>query len=122
MHTDPYFARALLVLGAALSAGCALLPGKQTETPEATLPTWIGRVVMVDTAHRFALVETSLPPRLEPDARLLAFRERRVTAALAVTPENRQPYLAVQILSGMPVSGDTVALDESRPTEDVPTE
>ena len=114
--------RALLVLGVALCTGCGLLPKKQPEAPEATLPTWIGRVVMVDAAHRFALVETSLPPRLEPDARLLAFRDRRVTAELAVTPENRPPYLAVNILSGMPASGDTVALDESRPVEDLPPE
>jgi hypothetical protein len=116
------FLRALLILGTALCAGCGLLPKKQPDAPEATLPTWIGRVVMVDAAHRFALVETSLPPRLEPDARLLAFRDRRVTAGLAVTPENRPPYLAVSILSGMPASGDTVALDESRPAEDLPPE
>ena len=116
------FPRAFLVMAAALAAGCGLLPKKPPEAPEATLPTWIGRVVMVDAAHRFALVETSLPPRLEPDARLLAFRDRRVTAGLAVTPENRPPYLAVNILSGMPASGDTVALDESRPLEDLPPE
>jgi hypothetical protein len=116
------FLRALLILCAALTAGCGLLPKKQPEAPEATLPTWIGRVVMVDTTHRFALVETSLPPRLEPDARLLAFRDGRVTAGLAVTPENRPPYLAVTIVSGMPASGDTVALDESRPAEDLPPE
>jgi hypothetical protein len=82
------------------------------------LPTWIGRVVMVDEAHRFALIETSLPPKLEPDARLLAFRDRRVTADLAVTPENRPPYLAVTIVRGMPAAGDTVALDESQPGPD----
>ena len=116
------FLRALLILGTALCAGCGLLPNKQPDAPEATLPTWIGRVVMVDAAHRFALIESSLPPRLEPDARLLAFRDRRVTAGLAVTPENRPPYLAVSILSGMPASGDTVALDESRPAEDLPPE
>lgn len=114
--------RAFLVMAAALIAGCGLLPRKPPEAPGATLPTWIGRVVMVDAAHRFALVETSLPPRLEPEASLLAFRERRVTATLAVTPENRPPYLAVSILSGMPASGDTVALDESRPLEDITPE
>jgi hypothetical protein len=116
------FPRAFLVMAAALTAGCGLLPKKAPEAPEATLPTWIGRIVMVDAAHRFALVETSLPPRLEPDARLLAFRERRVTSTLAVTAENRPPYLAVNILSGMPASGDTVALAESRPAEDLPPE
>ena len=114
--------RALLILGAALLAGCGLLPKKQPDAPEAVLPTWVGRIVMVDALHRFALVETSLPPRLEPDARLLAFRDRRVTAQLAATPEIRPPYLAVSIIDGMPGSGDTVALDESRPVEDLPPE
>lgn len=114
--------RALLLASAALAAGCGLFPKKPPEAPEATLPTWIGRVVMVDAAHRFALVETSLPPRLAPDARLLAFRESRVTATLTVTPENRPPYLAVTISEGMPATGDTVALDESRPAEDVAPE
>jgi hypothetical protein len=117
-----FLSRALLATAVALTAGCGLLPRKPSEAPEATLPTWIGRVVMVDAAHRFALVETSLPPRLEPDARLLAFRERRVTATLSVTPENRPPYLAVTIVDGLPASGDTVALDESHPADAVTPE
>lgn len=116
------FLRTLALASATLLAGCGLLFKKQPDAQEATLPTWIGRVVMVDATHRFALVETSLPPRLEPDARLMAFRDRRVSATLAVTPEKRPPYLAVNILSGMPAMGDTVALDESRPAEDLPPE
>lgn len=112
--------RAFLLLAAMMAAGCGMLFKKEPEAPEATLPTWIGRVVMVDAAHRFALVETSLPPRLDPDDRLLAFRAGRVAATLAVTPENRPPYLAVAIVDGMPASGDNVALDESRPMEGEP--
>lgn len=114
--------RALVIVSAVLLAGCGLFFKKPPDAQEATLPTWIGRVVMVDATHRFALVETSLPPRLAAEARLLAFRDRRVTADLAVTPEKRPPYLAVNILSGMPAMGDTVALDESRPAEDLPPE
>lgn len=116
------FLRALAIIAAVLLPACGLFFKKPPDAPEATLPTWIGRVVMVDGAHRFALVETSLPPRLEPDTRLLAFRDRRVTADLTVTPENRPPYLAVAIASGMPAVGDTVALDESRPDGDLPPE
>jgi hypothetical protein len=52
----------------------------------------------------------------------LAFRDRRVSATLAVTPEKRPPYLAVNIIDGMPAGGDTVALDESRAAEDLPPE
>jgi hypothetical protein len=116
------FLRTIAIASAAWLAGCGLLFKKPPAAPEATLPTWIGRVVMVDAAHRFALLETTLSAGLEPDARLLAFRDRRVTAGLAVTPESRPPYLAVAIVSGMPAAGDTVALDESRPDEDLAPE
>ena len=116
------FHRAIAIAAAVLLAGCGLFFKKPPGAPEATLPTWIGRVVMVDEAHRFALVETSLPPKLEPDARLLAFRDRRVTADLVVTPEKRPPYLAVTIVRGMPGTGDTVALDESQSDGDLLSE
>jgi hypothetical protein len=48
-----------LLLGAALCgvSGCAHFGPKKPEVPEATLPTWLGRVVMVDTLHRFVLVD-----------------------------------------------------------------
>ena len=103
-------------------AGCGLLGKKQPGAPAATLPTWLGRVVMVDTTHRFVLIDTGMPARLEGEARLLAFRDRRVTAVLEPTAESRAPYVAATILEGTPAGGDTVALDESREPELPPTE
>ncbi|MBJ7258005.1 MAG: hypothetical protein JHD33_00585 [Chthoniobacterales bacterium] len=113
-----------------LLASCSLLPKwgdgwfglvkKKPEAPEATLPTWIGRVVMVDAGNKFALVDTGAPMRLAPGRKLLAFREKQRTALLETTAETRPPFLAVQLLEGVPAMGDQVALDESRPPEAMP--
>ena len=88
--------------------------------PEATLPTWIGRVVMVDAEHRFALVDTGAPLSLTAGQKMIAFRDRQRTSSLVLTPENRPPFLAVEISDGTPALGDQVALDESRPPEALP--
>ena len=111
-----------LVCVAAGLAGCGLLGKKQPDTPEATLPTWVGRIVMVDTTHRFVLIDAGAPALLEEQARLLAFRDRRVTAVLEPTAESRPPYVAANIVEGAPASGDMVALDESREPESPLTE
>jgi len=95
---------------------------KKPEAPEATLPAWIGRVVMVDGENKFALVDTGAPLRLPPGKKLLAFREKQRTALLETTDETRPPFLAVQIVEGMPSLQDQVAVDESRPPEALPAD
>lgn len=108
----------ILLAGAVgLLPACGWLGKKEDGPPEATLPAWIGRIVMVDAGHHFVLVEGSLLPGAAPGAGLLAFREGRRTAVLRLTAENRPPYLAAVIAEGLPAIGDTVALDESRPPE-----
>ena len=114
--------------------GCGLLPKfgggwnwfglvkKKPEAPEATLPTWIGRVVMVDAENKFALVDTGAPIRLPAGKKLLAFRDKQRTALLETTAETRPPFLAVQFAEGAPAIGDQVALDESRPPEALPAD
>ena len=115
--------------------GCGLLPKtpkwaegwfglvkKKPEAPEATLPSWLGRVVMVDVENHFALVDTGAPLRLPPGQKLLAFRDKQRTAVLETTSENRPPFLAVNFLDGMPAVDDQVAVDESRPPQAVPAD
>ena len=115
--------------------GCAWLPKlphwggswfglvkKKPEAPEATLPAWIGRVVMVDADNRFALVDTGVPMHLPPGKRLLAFRDKQRTAVLETTGEMRPPFLAVQIIEDLPAIDDQVALDESRSPQAVPAD
>jgi hypothetical protein len=117
------FPTVMLVSAAFAVAGCSLLGKKEKEeAPEATLPTWLGLVVMVDPAHRFALVDTGGPVRLDPGSRVLAFRDQRRTASLVVTPESKPPFLALEIADGMPATGDQVALDESLPPRAEPLE
>jgi len=106
---------ALLVV-ASLLAGCGFFEKKAEDIPGATLPMRVGRVVMVDAGHRFVLLETGSAMRLAPGAGLLARRQRQTVATLEVTAESRPPYVAADILEGMPAVGDSVFLDESLPT------
>lgn len=124
--------RSVLVLLAVLLAtpGCSWVPKwgggwfglvkTKPAAPEATLPTWVGRVVMVDAENRFALVDTGAPLKLPPGHKLLAFRDQRRTALLETTGEIRPPFLAVQMLEGMPALNDQVAMDESYPPGAIP--
>lgn len=102
---------ALLLAG----PGCALFGPKEPEVPEATLPAWIGRVVMVDTIHRFVLVDTGVGMKLDAGSAVLTLRDKRRTGLLRVTDEVRPPYVALQIVAGTPALGDQAAVDESRP-------
>ena len=115
-------------------SGCGLLPRfgegwnwfglvkKKPEAPEATLPAWLGRVVMVDAENKFALVDTGAPMRLPPGKKLLAFRDKQRTALLETTGETRPPFLAVQMIEGIPSLDDQVAVDESRPPQALPAD
>jgi hypothetical protein len=123
----------IMVLALALS-GCGLLPKwgsgwnwfglvkRPPQAPAATLPAWLGRVVMVDAANKFALVDTGAPMRLPAGKRLWAFSDKRRTAVLETTGETRPPFLAVQMVEGTPSLGDQVALDESRPPQAMPSD
>lgn len=121
---------ALLLVTLLAASGCSWLPKwgdgwfglvkKKPPAPEASLPTWVGRVVMVDVENRFALVDTGAPLRLPPGHKLLAFRDKQRTSVLETTGEIRPPFLAAQILEGMPALHDQVAVDESRPPEALP--
>lgn len=129
------FLSGLLVAVLAVASGCSWLPKtpkwangwlglvkKKPEAPQATLPTWMGRVVMVDAENRFALVDTGAPIKLPAGQKLLAFREKQRTAVLETTSEIRPPFLAVKLIDGTPALDDQVALDESRAPEALPAD
>ena len=94
-------------------AGCALFGTKKQEIPEATLPSWIGRVIMVETGHRFVLVEVGAGSGPAAGTAAMAYREKRRTAQLIVTEESRPPYIAMEVIEGGPALGDQVVADES---------
>ncbi len=109
------FISALALVGLLAAPGCSLLGKKNKDIPEATLPSWLGRVVMVDATHRFALVDTGTPVRPPVGALVMTFRDKQRTATLRVTEEARPPYLALEIVEGLPALDDKAALDETRP-------
>ena len=93
-------------------AGCALFGPKEAEIPEATLPSWIGRVIMVETEHRFVLVDAGAGGAPAAGTAAMAYRDKRRTAQLRVTEESRPPYIAMEIVEGGPALGDQVVADE----------
>jgi len=108
---------AVLLLPVVPVSGCGYLQPffkpKKPEAPEAALPAWIGRVVMVDAIHRFVLVDTGAGAAPSVGAKILTIRDKRKTAVLRATGEARQPYVAMEIVEGEPALGDQAALDES---------
>lgn len=107
----------MVLLPLLTASGCTvlqpLLGPREPEIPEATLPAWIGRVVMVDTTHRFVLVDTGASAAPSAGAEVLTLRDKRKTSVLRVTGEARPPYVAMEILEGEPALGDQAAIDES---------
>lgn len=103
----------LALLSCALG-GCALFRSKAPVIPDATLPSWIGRVVMVDSVNRFVLVDTGAGVHPPPGGAVMTLREKRRTGLLQVTEDARPPYVAMQILEGDPQLGDQAVLDEGR--------
>jgi len=104
----------LLVAVLCGASGCAHFGPKKPEVPEATLPTWLGRVVMVDTFHRFVLVDAGSASPPAAGREVVTLRDKRRTALLRVTAETRPPYIAMDILEGEPALGDQAALEEAR--------
>jgi len=105
----------LPLVAVALSGCIPWLKKPKPEAPEASLPSWLGRVVMVDTTHRFVLLDTGAPMTLAPGAKVITYRDKQLTSTLQVTPESRPPYIALEILEGEPALDDQAVLDESRP-------
>lgn len=103
-------------------AGCALFGPKEPEIPEATLPSWTGRVIMIETEHRFVLVDVGAGSGPAAGTAAMAYRDKRRTAQLVVTEESRPPYVAMEVLEGGPALGDQVVADERVAPPAVPAE
>ena len=69
---------------------------------------------MVDTFHRFVLVDAGSASAPAAGREVVTLREKRRTARLRVTAETRPPYIAMDILEGEPALGDQAALEEAR--------
>lgn len=78
---------------------------------------------MVDTLHRFVLVDAGSASAPAAGRDVVTLRDKRKTSLLRVTAEARFPYVAMDILEGEPALGDQAALEESRePPDEAPDE
>lgn len=101
----------VFVLSCLALPGCALFGKKKKAIPEATLPTFLGSVAMVDTVHRFVLLDSGAAAALAPGTQVVTFRDKRRTAVLRTTGESQPPYVALAIVVGEPALGDRAALE-----------
>jgi len=101
-------------------AGCVFLRPKEPKIPEATLPSWIGRVIMVENEHRFVLVDVGAGVGPAAGTAAMAYRDKRRTAQLTVTEDARPPYIAMEIVEGGPALGDQVVADGGAASPVVP--
>lgn len=120
MTRGKFLAMLLVLAGSWLVGGCAMFGKKKSDAPEATLPTWLGRVVMVDEVHRFALVDTGSRTVPAAGVNVFTLREKQKTSTLRATGEARPPYLALELIDGLPAIGDQAVLDESHELADSP--
>jgi hypothetical protein len=117
------FPRLLVLVALACGLpGCALFGPKEPAIPEATLPAWIGRVIMVDSVNRFVLVDTGAAVAPAAGTVVTTLREKRRSGVLRVTEDARPPYVAMEIVEGDPQSGDQAALEEGREAPATPEE
>ncbi len=100
-------------------ASCAGGARKKKGPPAASLPTWLGEVVLVDEEFRFALLDTG-GARIPPDTLLVSYSGQQPSAKLMASRDARPPYLVADVASGMPHKGDRIALNEERPPRAVP--
>jgi hypothetical protein len=133
MRFTPLFS-SLLVLALVLVPGCGgsasrRSEGKHKQVPELqngakTTPSWqgrLGRIVLVNTALDFALVDIGTSPAPEAGTRLKAYNGSELSAELSVSAHQQRPFLIADILSGSPRVSDMVVpvkkepkLDENR--------
>jgi hypothetical protein len=101
----------LLVAACGCSSARKLWPFKPP--PKATRfrganPERVGTVILVNEEERFALVDFGMRDVPEQGAALKVFGEGTETAVLAVGDVRKRPFVAADIVKGMPRKGDLV--------------
>ena len=107
--------RLILIALLATQCGCAQLrklwasktPPKATAVRGAN-PERVGTILLVNEDERFALVDFGTRDVPEKGAALKVFGDGAETAILAVGDVRRRPFVAADIVKGMPRKGDVV--------------
>ena len=111
----PFLLRLLLSAFLATQCGCASVrklwpfktPPKATRVRGAN-PERIGTIILVNEEERFALVDFGTKDVPNQGAALKVFGDGVETAVLAVGDVRRRPFVAADIVKGMPRKGDLV--------------
>lgn len=114
--SGPAIAAAVVVL----LVGCAASPGGKPTSPEGTnsvpvirpLDGSVGRIVRVQSALRFVVVDYRLNQPPAPEQRLAVYREGVRIGELKAGYIRRETTVSADILSGDPQEGDEVRADE----------
>ena len=123
-----------ILLGASLS-GCASAKRKTPkEKPAAAIPPldageqtvktarpWmqsLGKVVLVNQAMAFVLVDIGSASTPEAGSPLQSYTDSALSAGLVVSNYQKRPFLIADVVSGMPKVGDSIALGGKRQDPD----
>jgi len=113
----PFLRRFLLIVLLAAECGCAhgskLWPFKSRTPPKATAvrgahPERVGTILLVNEDERFALVDFGNGDVPDQGTALKVFGDGTETAVLAVGEVRHRPFVAADIVKGMPRKGDVV--------------
>ncbi len=114
---DAAFRLFFVALCAALATGCSWMPGKKNRRLAAAekalvearrAPTPVGRVALVDTRQRFALIESTMAQPPVAGMILRTYEGSAVSAELRATGVRRRPFLVADLVSGTPARGELV--------------
>jgi hypothetical protein len=108
---------------AAVLAGCATVPSTASVSEGGTnavitvrpLDGAVGRVVQVQMGLRFVVVDYSLNQPPPPGQRLVCYRDAEPVAILKAGFIRRETTVSADVISGMPVVGDEVRVQEPEP-------
>lgn len=77
----------------------------------------VGRVVQVQMALRFVVVDYSLNQPPSPGQRLVCYRDAEPVALLKAGFIRRETTISADVISGNPIAGDEVRVQEPEPPE-----
>lgn len=99
----------LFAINLTLVAGCASTKPKTTEAPVINQPVAFdlyGRVVRVNEAERYVVLECTFLPRAGEEITLFRDQEKRVRSRVRVGTAGSSHWVAADILEGFPQPGD----------------
>lgn len=89
-------------------AGCALIRHRKPPKPQAPVHQLVGTIVTVNDSLHFVLIDSGGMATVTRGTALKSFSDGQQTAVLAVSPEEKPPFVIADIVDGSPHQGDQV--------------